>query len=141
MEARPHANPSALTWLFAVAAVAVVTVLAPKVYDFVVEKYLLHDLGMDGDWEPAPYDERQDPPPVIETSVRRVAHEKGVVVLSAGRSKDVEVGLRFTIARGGWFVGKVEVIKVTSRLSAARVLFTRLGKSVEPGDIAYTWVE
>ena len=77
-------------------------------------------------------------PPPIDAKVVDVDTKEKLVVLSVGRDQKVEKGFRFTVYRGGSFVGKVEVFAVYPDLSGARILFTKEGASVEQGDNAST---
>ena len=79
--------------------------------------------------------------PAIDARISAVDQDEALVVLSAGRDQNVEVGYSFTVARGGKFVGKVEVIKVYPDLAGAKIKFTKDGQKIRPGDNAYTAVE
>jgi hypothetical protein len=79
-----------------------------------------------------------DTAPPIDGVVKAVDGEEKLVVLSVGRDDKVETGFDFTIYRGDEFLGKVKVIKVYPNLSGARILFTKDGATLQPGDKATT---
>ncbi len=80
------------------------------------------------------------PVPAIDARVLRVKEDvsPGLVLLSVGSNDKVEKGFHFSIYRGSEFVGKVIVEKVLADSCGCRVLFTKEGLSVAPGDEAAT---
>lgn len=81
-------------------------------------------------------------PPVPAIEARVLAVELKVrptlLILSAGANQKVEKGFHFSVYRGTEFVAKVVVEKVLADACGARVLFTKAGLSVIPGDEAKT---
>lgn len=76
------------------------------------------------------------PAPAIDGAVVAVSDEEDVnlVVFSVGANDKVEEGHEFTIFRGGQFIGKAKVSKVTADMAGARILFLEDGASVQIGD-------
>jgi len=75
--------------------------------------------------------------PPIDAVVRSVDFSGKIVLLSASEER-IKTGFQFIVYRGDRLVGKVQVIKVYADVSAARVLFTKAGESVQVGDKATT---
>lgn len=80
------------------------------------------------------------PVPAIDAVVSAVKDDvsPALVLLSAGSDDKVEKGFHFSVYRGSSFVGKVIVEKVLRDACGCRVLFTKEGESVRPGDSAAT---
>jgi chromosome segregation ATPase len=76
--------------------------------------------------------------PPIDALVNAVDAKEKLVVLSAGKDQKVESGYEFTVYRGDEFIGKVQVIKVYPDLAGARILYTKEGTEIQPGDNAST---
>jgi hypothetical protein len=88
---------------------------------------------------------RPRPPPLprIDAEVVDVLVDvqTSLVLLSVGSNKKVEQGHRFFVYRGSELIGRVEVEEVFDAACAARVLFTKTGLSIQPGDVAATRLE
>jgi hypothetical protein len=83
----------------------------------------------------------QGPPvPAIAAKVAAVKNEvnPALVLLSVGSDDKVEKGFHFSVYRGSEFIGKVVVEKVLRDSCGCRVLFTKTGASIAPGDAAAT---
>jgi hypothetical protein len=77
--------------------------------------------------------------PSIEAKIMSVRPgEPTLVLLDAGASALVEKGFHFSVYRGDLFVGKVVAESVGPDLTGCRVLFTREGETIRPGDLAAT---
>lgn len=77
----------------------------------------------------------------IEAKVIATIPEQNLVMLSVGKADEVKVGYKFTVYRGGDYVGKVEVIELHPNMSAGRVLVelnNATGLKMERGDDAKT---
>jgi predicted transcriptional regulator len=83
-----------------------------------------------------PVDDALVPP--IEGIVEAVNEKDNLVVLSVGKDQNALEGYKFTVRRGGEYIGKVEVIKVYEDLSGARVSFLVPGQQVKVGDVVKT---
>jgi hypothetical protein len=84
-----------------------------------------------------------DLPPIsrLETRVSAVDSGAHLVLLSCGSKCAVRKGYTFSVYRGAEFVGKVVVEKVQDETSGCRVLFTKEGWAIEPGDLAARLLE
>jgi hypothetical protein len=80
------------------------------------------------------------PVPAIAARVAAVKNEvtAALVLLSVGSDDKVEKGFHFSVYRGSEFIGKVVVEKVLRDSCGCRVLFTKDGASIAPGDDAAT---
>jgi hypothetical protein len=78
--------------------------------------------------------------PRIEAKVADVSLDPPTpsVVLAALSGALPRQGYEFSVYRGSEFVGKVIVEKVEPHSCVARVLFTKVGMTIEPGDVAAT---
>jgi len=83
------------------------------------------------------------PVPAIDARVAAVKNDvqPGLVLLSVGSDDKVEKGFHFSIYRGNEFVGKVVVEKVLASSCGCRVLFTKEGATIQPGDCAATRIQ
>ena len=77
-------------------------------------------------------------PPPVDVVIGEVDEEDELVSLSLGLDDNVARGYEFTVARGNHFIGKVIVVRVEATTAYARVLYTKEGESVRPGDQAFT---
>ncbi len=79
-----------------------------------------------------------EPPPAIDAQVVKVSpDDASVVILSCGDEDGIKEGHELTIYRGDVFVAKAKVERVTTDLSAAKVVFLQ-GGPVQTGDKATT---
>jgi hypothetical protein len=76
----------------------------------------------------------------IQGKVLAVRSEVNLVMLSVGSDDGVKKGFRFTVYRGEDYVGKIEVEKVFSDMSSARILTDWTRKSIKENDDASTRV-
>lgn len=78
--------------------------------------------------------------PPIDAVVQRVNPELKFVMLSVGGQDKVTKGMRFTISRGGNYIGDVLVDAVYPTVSAAQIVMTNPGATFKAGDTATTRV-
>ncbi|MHC4250482.1 MAG: hypothetical protein ACYS9X_15245 [Planctomycetota bacterium] len=76
--------------------------------------------------------------PEIQGKVLAVRPAAGLLMLSVGSDQKVKTGYRFLICRGERYIGKVEVGKVLSNMSSARILRDQTKEPIEVGDDAAT---
>jgi len=76
----------------------------------------------------------------ISGKVLAVRPEVNLVMLSVGSDDGVKKGFRFTVYRGEDYVGKIEVEKVFSDMSSARILTDWTRKPIKENDDASTRV-
>jgi len=76
----------------------------------------------------------------VRAKVLAVRPEVNLVMLSVGSDDGVKKGYRFTVYRGEQYVGKVEVEKVFSDMSSARILTDWTKSQIKEGDDASTRV-
>jgi vacuolar-type H+-ATPase subunit I/STV1 len=81
------------------------------------------------------------PAPPIDALIHAVDSDEQLALISAGRDQEVEVGYRFTVARGNSYIGTLEVIKVYPDLAGARIVLTKEGEQVRQGDKVFTSVD
>jgi organic radical activating enzyme len=84
--------------------------------------------------------EPMGPTEAISGQVLAVRPEVNLVMLSVGSDEGVKKGYRFTVYRGEEYVGKVEVEKVFSDMSSARILTDWTRKPIKENDDASTRV-
>ncbi len=80
------------------------------------------------------------PVPAIDARVAAVKTDvqPTLVLLSVGSEDKVQKGFHFSVYRETEFIGKVVVEKVLEDSCGCRVLFTKEGASIQPGDSAAT---
>ncbi len=78
--------------------------------------------------------------PPIDAVVQRVNTELKFVMLSVGGDDKVTKGMRFTVSRGGNYIGDVMVDAVYPQASAAQIVVTNPGAKFQAGDNATTRV-
>ncbi|MBF0245851.1 MAG: hypothetical protein HQL31_11390, partial [Planctomycetes bacterium] len=83
-----------------------------------------------------------EPDVPIHGKVMSVRPDVNVVLLSVGMKDSVKEGFRFTIYRGGEYIGKVQVESVYPQMASAKILvdMNAKGKSIREGDNASTRV-